>query len=51
MKHCTALSELHLMGAKLNDDIVFCHCEMVLLETDFEKMAGWADSFVISEQS
>jgi len=26
------------MGAKLNDYIIFCHCEMVLLKTDLEKM-------------
>lgn len=38
------------MDAKLNGDIIFCHCEMFRLKTDLEKMAGWADSFVISEQ-
>lgn len=38
------------MGATLNDDIIFCHCEMVLLETDLEKMAGWADASVTSKK-
>lgn len=30
------------MCANLNDGIL-CYCEMVLLQTDMEKLVGWVD--------